>query len=257
MIKALVFDIGGTFHTSSFDPLSTALYQSLMLQCLEENGIRIEDGAKNLFERIEEGAAEYKKYAEQNLIELAGDRIWKEFMLKAYDVSDRELWGKGEKLSYIFDRYRKKLIKREGLGEVLEELKRRGYRLGVISNIMSLNFVPQILREYGIDHLFESIVLSSVCGIRKPNRKIFDLALKELEIGAEEACYIGDTISRDLLGARNAGWKTMIKIGNPAVSRKDREYESCNLREDFKIKELKEIFLALDFLKGEDKKNRG
>lgn len=250
MIKAIVFDIGGTFHTSSFDSEATKIYRARMLRYLEEHAIRIEVGERKLFAQIEAGAAEYKKYAEENLVELEGDRIWREFMLGPYGVSEREMRNKGEGLSYIFDRYRKKLVKREGLREVTENLRKRGYRLGVISNIMSLRFVPQILKEYGIEHLFESIVLSSVCGIRKPDRRIFDLALEELGVSAEEACYVGDTVSRDLLGARNAGWGCMVKIDNPAVSRKDEAYEGCGLREDFKIEELREVFSVLEILNG-------
>ena len=86
---------------------------------------------------------------------------------------------------------------------------------------MSTTFVPRILEEHGIAQYFETITMSSVCGIRKPRPEIFEIALNEMRIGKEQAAYVGDTISRDVRGVRNAGWPLMIQIDNPRIYHKD------------------------------------
>ncbi len=169
-----------------------------------------------LLEHINKGAKAYKAYTEEELIEIPADRIWQEFFLADFHIPAEKLAGLGEDLCYMFDRWRKHIVKREGLEETLKGLKDAGYRLGVISNIMSTTFVPRILEEHGVRQYFETLTMSSVCGIRKPRADIFDIALKEMGIPKEEAAYVGDTISRDVRGISNAGWPLMIQIDNPA-----------------------------------------
>ncbi len=61
--------------------------------------------------------------------------------------------------------------------ETLEELKKRGYHLGVISNTASLYSVFDVLEQYGIRDYFEDVTLSSVTGYRKTASVYFpDLA---------------------------------------------------------------------------------
>ena len=146
----------------------------------------------------------------------------------------------------MFDRWRKHIVKREGLEETLKGLKDAGYRLGVISNIMSTTFVPRILEEHGVRQYFETLTMSSVCGIRKPRADIFDIALKEMGIPKEEAAYVGDTISRDVSGISNAGWPLMIQIDNPRIYHKDEKYRGMGYKADVEIKTLAEILPAVE-----------
>lgn len=174
------------------------------------------------------------------------DVIWQKFFLKDFDIPTEKLAGLGEELCYMFDRYRKHIVKREGLKETLEALRQRGYRLGVISNIMSTTFVPRILEEHGIAQYFETITMSSVCGIRKPRPEIFEIALNEMRIGKEQAAYVGDTISRDVRGVRNAGWPLMIQIDNPRIYHKDEKYRGMGYEPDVKIGSLPEVVTAVE-----------
>ena len=197
-------------------------------------------------EHINAGAKAYKSYTEQELIELPPDVIWQKFFLKDFDIPEEKLAGLGEELCYMFDRYRKHIVKREGLKETLEALRQRGYRLGVISNIMSTTFVPRILKEHGVDQYFETLTMSSVCGIRKPRPEIFEIALNEMRIGKEQAAYVGDTISRDVRGVRNAGWPLMIQIDNPRIYHKDEKYRGMGYEPDVKIGSLPEVVTAVE-----------
>ena len=53
--------------------------------------------------------------------------------------------------------------------------------------------------------------------------------------------YVGDTISRDVLGTRNAGWAMMIQIRNPAIAHRDTGMEHSGYTPDALIEDLAEI----------------
>ena len=137
-------------------------------------------------------------------------------------------------------------MRRPHLQETMEQLRRMGLRLGVISNIISTSVVPHFLREYGIDSYMETVVLSSVTGIRKPSADIFRVAEKEMGLKPQELAYVGDTISRDVRGARAAGWRLMIQISNPGVAHRDAGLEGGVYRPDYKIEDLAEIPAILE-----------
>ncbi len=246
MIKAVFFDIGGTIHTQKATPECDLSYAQRLWRFLEQHGIRTADAPELLLESINKGAREYKSFSEAELIELNPDEIWQRFMLKDFSIPAEKIEGLGEDLCFMFDRYRKEITRRAGLEEMLQELKRLGYRLGVISNIMSRTFVPRILEEYKISEYFEAVVLSSVCGIRKPRPEIFDIALKETGLKRDEVAYVGDTVSRDVIGVRNACWRLIIQIDNPLTYHKDKKYTGVDFEPDIRIKELTEVVDAVE-----------
>ena len=85
----------------------------------------------------------------------------------------------------------------------LAELKKRQYKLGVISN--SDGSIEKLLTDCGLAKYFDAIVDSSVFGIRKPDLKIFEFALGEIKAKPGESLFIGDSYEIDVLGAENAG----------------------------------------------------
>lgn len=94
----------------------------------------------------------------------------------------------------------------EGIEDFLEYLKSRNIRTGVISNIA---FAPSVVAER-IHRLlpgntFEFIITSSNYIFRKPNKRIFDLALEKADLKPDEVWYIGDQYECDIKGALNAG----------------------------------------------------
>lgn len=56
---------------------------------------------------------------------------------------------------------------------------------------------------------FDQVVNSEMAGVKKPNRKIFELALDMANTEADKSMMIGDNIEADILGARAAGFKTL------------------------------------------------
>ena len=113
-------------------------------------------------------------------------------------------------------------------------------KLGVISNTAALFQVFDTLEEYGIRDLFSDVTLSSVTGMRKPCTDIFTVSLRQVQSKPEECVYVGDTVSRDVIGSKRAGFAAAIQIGSKLTREKDahiqREYEP-----DYVISEIYDV----------------
>lgn len=120
--------------------------------------------------------------------------------------------------------------------EMLEGLKGLGLKLGIVSNTAALYQVFAVLKEYGIRDYFQDVTLSSVTGMRKPAPDIFRVALCQLQSRPEECVYVGDTVSRDIIGSKRAGFAKAVQICSKLTREKDcgvkREFEPDIMVED-------------------------
>jgi HAD superfamily hydrolase (TIGR01549 family) len=87
----------------------------------------------------------------------------------------------------------------------LEYLHRAGYRLGMISNASDNEDVQTLVDKAGVRDYFDFILVSAAVGVRKPNPKIFRMALDHWGTSPTHAVMIGDMLGADILGAKNAG----------------------------------------------------
>ena len=101
--------------------------------------------------------------------------------------------------------------------QVLTTLAKRGYKLGIISNVMSKDCVTTNLSHYGMLDFFEVVVASAVYGRRKPDPRIFTYAAGQIGSLPETCMHVGDKISRDILGAHNACFGMAVQIRHPVV----------------------------------------
>ena len=100
--------------------------------------------------------------------------------------------------------------------------------------------------EYGLSDLMDCVLSSAGTGIRKPDPAIFRLAEKALQLPPEALAYVGDTLSRDVRGTRNAGWRLAIQIYSPTAARRDQGLAEQGWRADYQIRELWEIPEIID-----------
>lgn len=96
----------------------------------------------------------------------------------------------------------------DGALQTVTELKRRGFRLAVVSNAEGQ--VARDLDRAGYEGLFDTVVDSHLVGVEKPNPAIFRFALERLQVGPEQAVYLGDLPAVDVAGARGAGVRPML-----------------------------------------------
>lgn len=241
MIQAIFFDVGGTLHTADSPPGRDLWFAGRLLDRLVDYGIVLDTTPQELSQRLKVNGERYKRASEQSLRELSTPEIWSGWYLQEYGIPAERLAPLTEELSFLYDYERVRIMRRPGLTETMEKLRTMGLRLGIISNVISTSAVPHFLREYGLDHYMEAVILSSVTGVRKPSPNIFWAAERAMGLGPEELAYVGDTISRDVRGARAAGWRLMIQIDNPAAAHRDVGLESGPNQPDYRIRSLDEI----------------
>ena len=112
----------------------------------------------------------------------------------------------------------------EGIEELLEFLYQSGIRTGVISNISYCGkAVANRINGIIPTNRFEFIIATSEYMFRKPDRRIFELALEKAGLEPEDVWYIGDDYECDVVGARTAGLFPVRYTGavNGAYERKN------------------------------------
>ena len=92
--------------------------------------------------------------------------------------------------------------------EVVRALHARGITMGLISNTQRC--LASFQRHFALDGLFAVTVSSASHGFMKPHRSIFDAALREAGVAAEEAVMVGDSVSHDIDGARSLGMRAIL-----------------------------------------------
>ena len=62
-----------------------------------------------------------------------------------------------------------------------------------------------VLEREGVADLFDTVIVSDEVGWRKPKAVIFELALRRLGVGPEQALMVGDRADIDVAGAQAVG----------------------------------------------------
>ncbi|MBQ5950911.1 MAG: HAD family hydrolase [Lachnospiraceae bacterium] len=242
MIRALLFDLGGTIHSIKRTEESRLRFSRHLLDILEQHGIPANLSPEEIDAMLQENGEAYKHLGEETLVELPNSEIWSRYYLKDLNIEPERIAPFSEQLSFLYDSERVENTPMPHLRETFRALRRMNIRTGLVSNIISTTLAPHALREYGIDTFMECVVMSSAVGIRKPDPRIFYIALEQMGIAPEEAGYVGDTISRDVLGARNAGMGLVVRIENPSIAHRDAAFRGPDAPQaDFVIRELKEL----------------
>lgn len=77
-----------------------------------------------------------------------------------------------------------------GTAETLQALKEKRFRMGIVSNHRT--WLPDCLRELNLSGFFETIVVSEIAGIEKPDPRIMRIALEALSLEPSSCLYVGD-----------------------------------------------------------------
>ena len=126
----------------------------------------------------------------------------------------------------------------EGTGEVLKELRRRGYLIGVVTS-KGRDLALRGLKLCSLDGLIDSAIFLEDTQVHKPNPEPILAALKTLSRSCEAAAYVGDS-PHDMAAARAAGVLAVAALWGPA-SRAELERENPDLIAE-SIGDLLEIF---------------
>lgn len=92
-------------------------------------------------------------------------------------------------------------------GNVLKILCEKGYRIGVIANQSA--GTEKRLESCGLMKYIQFVVASAEEGVAKPDKRIFDIALKRAGCSPSEAVMIGDRVDNDIIPAKEMGMMTI------------------------------------------------
>jgi len=98
---------------------------------------------------------------------------------------------------------------------VLNELRKKGIKLGIISNGRSLISMRK-LKSLGIENYFDVIVISENEGYAFPDKRLAELASNRINVETSKCLYVGDDYSTNILAAQNAGMNVVI-FGNTSA----------------------------------------
>ena len=240
MIDTVLFDMGGTLEEIYSDQNTMAETAKGIRRILQKHDILIPMDDVTLWASVSAGMQRYKRLSEHTCMELKPEQIWPEYALCSLPVAKERLIPISEELAYMWELtfYTRRM--RPRVKEMLEGLREMGIRMGIISNTASLYQVFETLEEYGIRSYFEDVTLSSTVGYRKPNPNIFFIALHQLRAKPENCAYVGDTISRDVMGAKNAGFGLTLQINSFLTA--DRDARADGVQPDYMLNEIYDVY---------------
>ncbi len=233
-IDAVIFDMGGTLR--GFHQRDVADKRKILKEILDllNSDIPVDEFEALLRNR----AKAYSIWARETLIELNEIDLWTQWMLPDFPP---EIIRKN---AYNFTRiWRKTLGTRPVFSEskdVITQLFRNGFRIGLVSNTTTSVEVPEILKELEIAGIMEAVILSCNVGLRKPDPKILLLATDEMGVNPARCAYIGDRLDRDVAASRKAGFAKVIILRNDLPDPKKR-YDDPALQPDAYIDNLSEL----------------
>ena len=89
--------------------------------------------------------------------------------------------------------------------ELLRELRKKGYKLGLISNC-SIE-APDIWKRSVLAEFVDVAVFSTIERKRKPASRIFQMCAARLGVNPSQCIFVGNDIDTDFHGSRNAGMR--------------------------------------------------
>lgn len=245
MIRAVLFDMGGTLEDIWYNDETAAAVTQAIMQRLRARGLRIELDAGAFWERLQAGVNRYKEWSEGQALEKKPEEIWPDYYLAEFDFPRQEIAAMAEQLAGTWEvvYYHRKL--RTDVKDTLQVLRERGYTLGVISNTASLFSVYNLLEQYEIRSFFDDVTLSSITGYRKPHPTIFEIACRQLQETPDACVYVGDTLSRDVIGAKRAGFAAVVQIRSQLSAEKDAGVHA-QWKPDSIIRNISDVIAYLD-----------
>jgi putative hydrolase of the HAD superfamily len=138
-------------------------------------------------------------------------------------------------LQDYLEEFKKSCVPFPNLSNMLEVLKSKSIRLGMITNGKG-KFQMDNIEALGIENYFDTILVSEWESIKKPSPEIFKKALNQLKVSPNESIYVGDHPETDIKGAQNIGMKGIWK----------RDSQWDNVEADFVIDDLRELLFIIE-----------
>jgi len=196
-LRALFFDLDGTIIKSTFKAKEAkmAIIEKIGKLGLDTHGISIDDTMANILQKAEAQAMKDGKLGLESLRKKVST------VLDKFDI---------EALS------QSRLV--EGAGYALRELKKSGFKVGLVSNSGSKG-IKLALKKFDLDGFFDVVITRDDVQRIKPSGDCIRKALSILGYGPNESAYIGDSWV-DVMAAKDAGVMAIAMVGGMSPKEK-------------------------------------
>ena len=239
-IEAIFLDLGNTLRILLKDPRHQAAARGKIVEL-----VGTDEDPEAFCEKLNVRYKTYRKWAFDNLREAPEAELWTRWL--APDFPAERIAPLAVELTYQFRQSFGRRVVVENGREVVVELHGRGYTLGIISNLISSQEIPDWMEADGFTKYFKSVVLSSVYGRRKPDPAIYLEAARIAGVEPSRCVYVGDNLKRDVTGTRQAGFGMVVIMISPEELAEetltDENHPDVIIHE---FKELLDIFPALE-----------
>ncbi|MBN1934578.1 MAG: HAD family hydrolase [Anaerolineae bacterium] len=203
--KAIFLDLGNTLRVLVKDQAHMAQARCKIVELLGSD-----QDPTAFCQELDARYKIYRKWAFENLTEASEAELWTRWLAPEFPAE--QVAPLGAELTFQFRQSmgRRRVV--EGGREVVDELYRRGYVLGIISNLIGTREIPEWLQADGFAPYFKAVALSSILGRRKPDPAIYLEAARLAGVEPARCIYVGDNPKRDVVGARQAGFGMVVLI---------------------------------------------
>ena len=202
-ISAVVFDFGGVMTTST----------------MPERVIDLANETNIPFDIIKKGFADHRlRYdADEITLKELYDLIWKDAGIEV-DETTTARFLEADSASWLY--------RRERTCEWMRELKNRGFKIGILTN-MSSTFGNRYFKSVFADciNLADAMVISGEEKTFKPKPEIYGILQNRIKLPAEELCFIDD-VEKNVAGAKACGWQAIRFVSNEQT---EKEFEQLLL----------------------------
>ncbi len=196
-IQAVTFDVSGTLLYPY--PSVGEIYADIS----KKHGIQL--NSKHIEQPLTDAYKRRRETRRPTISQESEKEWWSSQDTAQFDAFFSELWAAFAEASSwrLYD----------GVVPVLQELKARGYKLGILSNWD--NRLMSILEGFDLIDYFDAFSISANVGFEKPDQRIFVAAEKALGISGSACLHVGDSEYFDHAGASNAGWSSLLIFHDP------------------------------------------
>lgn len=187
--EALIVDFGGV--------LTSPLHESMLLFA-HELGIELQD-------LVRVALRAYSGHEDELVLGFETGHIPEDEFAVGFAQRLKEETGKDVDPVGLIDRIFAGLSPEESMYEAVGHARTAGYKTGLCSNSWGMGLYPM----ERFPTLFDVVVISGEVGMRKPNRDIFDLTIKQLEIAPAAAVFVDDHPGH-LKAAEELGMTTVL-----------------------------------------------
>ena len=212
MIKGIIFDYGGTLDSRGVH------WSEVLWQGYQAAGVPIdkETFRKAYVEGERALARERIILPQDNFHTLLRKKVALEisYLPEQPDQGTRDKWV--DQIAAFCDQAARTCINEAR--PMLEQLHEH-YPMMLVSNFYGN--IDEVLRDYGIRHLFKGIIESAVVGVRKPNPTLFRLGVDALELEPSVVLVVGDSLRKDIEPAEQLGCQVLWLKGKGWTAEED------------------------------------